>query len=292
MPKLIISAPFFNTTEKDLLKTFEILAKSNADEILLRDVSCQKREPSIEFYKKTIKLLHDNGKKIILNTPLIVRQEDKVFNKFSNLVDIVEINNIGYLPFLKNTKTILGPQLRMYNCEDSKVFEDSKFERFVVPYGLTKEQTQELLHEIKHEGEVFIFGLESVALSWDCFLASFLEKNRHNCQKACFNHASGLNISSLNSIPLFKTMGTEVFSQKAYSIINQIDYLKKNGVNHFRANPHLIFEKSQLGKRINDLKEIIESNKNTENFWWLEKCNGTFYEKTPGYEYVGDKKCL
>jgi len=290
MSKLIVLAPFFNSSEKQLFETFKVLAKSNADEILLRDISCQKREPSVAFYKKVIKLLHDNGKKVILNTPVIVRQEDKVFNAVNHLVDSVEINNIGYLPFLKNKRTILGPHLKLYNWKDLEVFENVKLERFVVPYGLTKKQTQELLKEVKCEGEVFIFGLEPIALSWNCFLASFLGKNRFNCQKSCFAYPAGMNLSSLNNIPLFKVMGTETLSQKAYSVLNQVEYLKRKDVKYFRVNPHAIFEKSELGQKINELKEIIERKKSYKVLKYLEKCNGTFFESTPGYDYVSDEK--
>ncbi len=289
MPKLVVSAPFFNASEKNLFEEFKILAESNADEILLRDISCQKREPSVDFYKKTIKLLHDNGKKVILNTPVIVRKEDKSFNAVSHLVDSVEVNNIGYLPFLKNTKMLLGPHLKLYNWKDLELFDNSKIERFVVPYGLTKVQTEILLHEVKCEGEVFVFGFEPIALSWNCFLASFLGKNRFNCQKSCFSHPSGLNLSSLNNIPLFKVMGAQVFSQKPYSVLNQVEYLKRKKVKYFRINPHFVFEKIKLGQKINELKKIIDGKKKCDDLGYLEKCNGTFFENTPGYEYVSDK---
>jgi len=290
MPKLVVSAPFFNNSEKKLFATFKVIAKSEADEVLLRDISCQKREPSVAFYKKTIKLLQNNGKKIILNTPVIVRQNDKAFNALNHLVDSVEVNNIGYLPFLKNRKTILGPHLKIYNWKDLEVFENIELDRFVVPYGLTKKQTEELLREVKCNGEIFVFGLEPIALSWNCFLASFLGKNRFNCQKSCFGYPSGMNLSSLNNISLFKVMGTEALSQKVYSVLNQVEYLKRKEVKYFRVNPHLIFEKTNLVQKINELKEVIDGKKSHKIFEGLEKCNGTFFENTPGYEYVSDEK--
>lgn len=289
MHKTIVFAPFSNSTEKKLFESYESIAKSNADEVLLRDISCQKRELSIDFYKKVIKLLKDNNKKIILNTPLIIRQKDKVFDKFNNKVDYVELNNLGYFHNIKNSSIILGPHLKLYNWQDSKIFDNTKFDRFVVPYRLTKYQTQDLLKNIKQQSEIFVFGLEQIAISWNCFLAPFFEKNRFNCQKICYKYKNGLNISSINKIPLFKTMGTEVFSQKPYSILNEINYLKERGVKYYRINPHVVFEDDELTMRINELKDIIDGKKSFENIWWLDKCNGTFYKNTPGYEYVGVK---
>lgn len=289
--KTTLQSIYFNRNKNDVIDFFANASQSDVDEFHIRDITCKKRDISLQDYEKIIRILKNAHKKIILSTFPFETDADEKVKHLLQSVDYIEVNNIGILEQINTcideTKIILGPYLKIYNQYDLEFFNDFNVTRIVIPYHSEYSQILRMIEAIRFNTELFVLGKIPVNLSWNCFLSMQHQKNRINCNKLCGIYPDALDIMSLNDIPLFKVIGPEVISYKTFNALREY---KKFPVDYLRINPNFLFEKDHLCENLNQIVTAI----NIEDVSFLqflrpdECCNGLIFPQTEGYKFILD----
>ena len=295
--KLTIGPIPFLWSKERTLSFYEEIANTPVSVVYVGDVVCSKRSIlGIDAIETICKMLQDAGKKVVISTlGLITNKEELEFiESLCRLSFPIEINNIGVLNFCSGRQIIGGPHLAIYNAPTAKFLYDLGVQRIVFMPELNKETIESISLPVPYvEKEIIVFGNLPLAFSWRCYTARALDISKANCAIVCKKYPEGMPLETMDNIPIFNINGTQLMSAQKVCMIEQLDILKKLGIEYLRIMPQAentadvieVFSKTIEG--VLPLQAAIEGLKRhaPEGI-----SNGWFYGSA-GWEYV-DKESV
>jgi len=291
-------APYSWGRDKLLKFYTEEVVGLNVDYVYVGDNVCFKRNIlSLQDLEKITSALKSSGKKVYFST-LALLTKDEEFEFVASaypLFDGMEANMIGFLNLLKrpelkelNKELILGPYLNLYNWKSADFLKKYNPARMVSSFEIPLESIQDISEKTKIPVELTVWGEVSTALSWRCYTARAVEKDRKNCGCACLDFPQGMLLKSIEGEDLFKIDGLQVLSSSVSCFIEHLGKIDQADIKCLRILPDLNHTKDI----VDTFREVADNNadageglENLKQFAPHGFCNGWLFGK-PGWEYV------
>jgi len=244
---------------------YKEVAALPVDIVYLGETACSEREAlSPADYREVATLLKQNGKKVFISTFTLMTTSEQ-FNKTKELISIgdgVEVNSIGLLNLfadkhegVQNKALAIGSSLNVYNKESAKWFAAFGAGRVVLPVELGYESIAEIAKNISVE--LWAWGNIPCSISWRCYTTRALDVNQQDCGKKCLKYPQGMVLENVEKEDVFVIDGKQILAGKTLSLVNQIEKLKKIGVETIRIAPDL----ANTGNIVNLFKQVIDGRK-------------------------------
>ena len=272
--------PFLWDKEK-IITFYKEIANTPVTTVYIGEVVCSKRTIlGRDSLERIGRMLQDKGKEVVLSTlSLITNREELEYVR--SLVDLpfsIEINNIGVLNLISNNgdinrsgtfdpdrsgrmpdkldkRLIAGPHLAVYNAPTAKFFSDLSIKRLVFMPELHKDAIESISSNIPSiEKEIIGFGNLPVAFSWRCYTVRALEMAKTNCAIVCKKHPEGMQLETMDGMPVFNINGTQLLSAQKACMIGQLDILEALGIEYLRIIP----QERNTVDIINTFRKVIE----------------------------------
>lgn len=245
----------FQWDKEKIITFYREITNTPVTTVYIGEVVCSKRTIlGRDFLERIGRMLQDEGKEVVLSTlGLITNREELEYVR--SLIDLpfsIEVNNIGVLnllesnrsgilpdvPDLPDKRLIAGPHLAVYNAPTAKFFSDMNIRRFVFMPELHKDAIESISSNISSiEKEIIGFGNLPVASSWRCYTVRALEMTKNNCAIVCKKHPEGMQLETMDGMPVFNINGTQLMSARKVCMIGQLDILKSLGIEYLRIIP-------------------------------------------------------
>jgi collagenase-like PrtC family protease len=227
-------APISGRYDADTIVGFYREAASCPDiaRAYLGEMFCAKRMLPIDAYAEAVKVLEDGGKQAVFATMALPAGEPDLdaAARYVERVDIVEVNNLGYIPWLKENfpakHLIAGPMCNLYNRDDLEIVRDWGCSEVSLRIDLMPESITDLSQSGILPVEVFLHGRPPLAFSWRCYAARFAGRPAGSCGRVCQTQ-NGLVLRNLEGEDGFVVDGPAVLSGQVVSTAEQAqDYVR------------------------------------------------------------------
>ncbi|HEB10306.1 MAG TPA: hypothetical protein ENI06_03725 [Spirochaetales bacterium] len=289
-----------NWGKEKLLSFYGHVADSKVSNVYLGEVTCPKRESSIDDLMPIIDMLREKGKKVYISSYALTFDglERGNIEALLEASDGLEINNLAFLSIKTEKELVAGPFLNVYNWRAARYLSRFGIKKVVIPWEVGRKSIEDIVEKSDLNIEVVAHGHLPVALSRECYTVRSLSSlevscqeagiSRSNCDKECFQHPEGFFLKAISGELVFKINGPQVFSAKVHCLIEHMDYLKRLKVESIRIESQL---EEDIDEVINIYREVLDNRLNEKKAGGRLKalcsddlCNGFFLGK-PGWEY-------
>jgi collagenase-like PrtC family protease len=155
------------------------------------ELFCAKRQIPIKTYLESVNLLRQSGKEAVFST-FALPAGDTDFDSlvpYIEAVDTVEINNFGYVSWLKEhfpaKRFVAGPICNLYNQIDLAIIEGWGAAEASLRVDLLPVTIESMVKSNVMPVEVFLYGRPPIAFSWRCYAARFAGIDAAACGLVC-----------------------------------------------------------------------------------------------------------
>lgn len=277
---------------------FQIADESPVDTVYIGEVICSKRSPFFEsYYEEIAERLQKSGKKVVFSSlaEVMIPRERKMTEGLCSVETCnieIEANDSAALYHLRGTPHRIGSFLNVYN-EDTMEFLVSKgAKHFTLPPELPSSVLKILAQKARALDvtiEVQVYGRVGLALSARCYHARSHNRVKDNCQFVCEQDPDGMTLNTINGTPFLSINGIQTLSYHCLSLLNELDDMKKMGIQAFRISPHnhdmvktSSLYRDVLDKTISPKEALVKLKKTGLQ---IPFSNG-FYHGTDGYRWI------
>jgi putative protease len=187
----------------DTIDKLNVSLESGADCIMFGGESFNHKTITPDIYKQAVAIVHDQGKKIILNTPRIIKQwqmdglkkELALFQKLQP--DAIAISNLGALHVAKELTSLPlhgDYPLNIYNSISIDFLATQGISSMTLSPELNFSQIEELANDQNFDLECLVHGYITLMVSEYCTIGSYLGKvDTGKCNQACLRREYWLN---------------------------------------------------------------------------------------------------
>ncbi len=291
--ELTLGPVLFDWKREDLLKFYEEVSDMEVDTVYLGEVVCSKRMGlTTDDLQKVAEGLAGNGKKVYLSTLAIVSNDREISNirELSKLGFALEANDASAIAIAneEDRETSAGPHITCYNTGDIEFLKRKGIERITFPVELPAASIRYNIENSGITSEIFAHGKVPLAFSWRCYTSRAFGLSADNCEFDCRKFPDGMEINSLDNVPLFTINGKSILSADTYTLVEMVDELKAMGVSALRVSP----QSKDTARAVKIFRERIEGAiDNEEAVSRLKEitagglCNGWFHARA-GKDYL------
>ena len=250
----------------DTLEKLKVCIKNGADLTMFGGESYNHQVITADDYRRAVDLAREHGKKIILNTPRIVKEwqmkdvkaELSLFQELQP--DAVSISNLGVLYAAKQlTKLPLHGDypLNVYNSMSVEFFAQQGLTSMTLSPELNCSQITEISHD-KVELECLVHGNLTLMVSEYCMMGSYLGGlHTGKCNQACMRGEFQLNDRKNEKFPVVTDQfcRMHVLNGKVLSMLPHVSKFGEMGIDRIRiegkkATPEYLGRMTKLYKEI------------------------------------------
>lgn len=288
--------PILYYWERDtVFKFYETIAKSTVDIVYLGETVCSRRhELRLSDWLTIAESLQAAGKEVVLSTLVLIESgaDTATLRKITeNGKFTVEANDMGAVHCLSaNTPFIAGQHLNLYNSPSLALVAGLGAKRWVMPLEMHRDDLA-LMQADRPAGletEVFAYGRMPLAFSARCFTARHHNLPKDNCQFVCMDYADGLMLQTRESKDFLILNGIQTQSALVYNLVNELDQMRKLGVDVVRISPQsqhteeilqffhaVLTQQTSAAEAMESMRALMPD----------QGCNGYWYGK-PGLEQL------
>ncbi|MBC8015920.1 MAG: DUF3656 domain-containing protein [Sporomusaceae bacterium] len=263
--KQSLTAPLLSVNV-DTLEKLKVCLKSGADLMMFGGESFNHQAITADDYRRAVDITREYGKKIILNTPRIVKEwqmkgvktELSLFQEIQP--DAVSISNLGVLYAAKQlTKLPFHGDypLNIYNTMSVQFFAQQGVTSMTLSPELNFLQIAEISHD-KVELECLVHGNLTLMVSEYCMMGSYLgEMHTGKCNQACMRGEFQLNDRKNERFPVVTDQfcRMHVLNGKILSMLPHVPRFSGVGIDRIRiegkkATPEYLGKITKLYKEI------------------------------------------
>ena len=281
---------------------YKQIAKTPVDIVYLGETVCSKRRlMRDDDWLEIAALLKQAGKEVVLSTLTLIEANSELSKLKSickNEEYAIEANDMAAVNLLAGKQSfITGSAINIYNARTLNVFAKQGVKRWVFPVELSGETLADILEQRPEgmETEVFVYGRLPLAFSARCFTARSHNLQKDDCQLRCIDDPDGLLMKTREDDPFLIINGIQTQSAKSCNLINDMEDMKKMGVDILRISPQ---SKSTVDiinifhDYLHDKKSGREAAEQLESLSPTGTCNG-YWHGGAGMEsvnqYLNDK---
>lgn len=261
------------TVNVDTLDKVKTCLASGADLILFGGESFQHKVITHDEYRHAVAMAREQGKKIVLNTPRIVKEWQmkglqKELELFEELKpDGVSISNLGVLQLAKEFLSVAlhgDYPLNIYNDQSLQFYAAQGLKSATISPELNFSQIGELSQESGLDLECLVHGYLTLMVSEYCTIGSYLgEVHTGKCNQACLRNEYLLHDRKQEQFPLATDQfcRMHVLNGKELCMLPHVSRFGKLGVARLRIEGKK-GSAEYLGKMTRLYKEIIQQGNN------------------------------
>jgi len=266
---------------------YKKIAETPVDIVYLGETVCSKRRlMRDEDWLEIAAQLKQAGKEVVLSTLTLIEANSELSKLKSickNKDYAIEANDMAAVNLLAGEQTfITGPAINIYNSRSLNVFAKQGVKRWVFPVELSSETLADILEQAPEgiETEVFAYGRLPLAFSARCFTARSRNLQKDDCQLSCIDDPDGLLMKTREDDPFLVINGIQTQSAKSCNLINDLEEMKKIGVDILRISPQ---SKSTVEiinifhDCLHDKKSSQEASEQLESLSPTGTCNGYWH---------------
>jgi len=239
--KLTIGPLFFHWSAEKRIDFYNRIAdEADVDVVYLGEVVCSKREHFFEdHFMKTAERLQKSGKEVVFSTLALVTSEREMENIHSRIKTkhMVEANDVACLAALEGKPHVVGPFINVFNESARDFMIRNKAKRIVIPVEASLDAIKLIANKSKAEMEVQVFGRQPLSVAMRCYSARAHGRQKNGCQFVCGLSPDGLAAETLDGQQILAVNGTQTLSHGYAVSVEELPYLQKAGVTHFRLSP-------------------------------------------------------
>lgn len=229
-----------------VLQFYQDIATGPADIVYLGETVCSRRhELRLADWLTVAARLRDAGKEAVLSTQVLLESKADLATMkriVGNEDFLVEANDYGAVHLLSAPSAgrpfVAGSQLNIYNLPTLEFMQGLGARRWVMPLESSRESLAELLRPgLPIETEVLAYGRMPLAFSARCFTARHHNLPKDDCQFKCLDYPDGLLMKTRDSEHFLTLNGIQTQSALVYNLVNELDSLRKIGVDVIRVSP-------------------------------------------------------
>lgn len=254
----------------DTLDKLKLSLESGADCIMFGGETFNHKIITSEIYSQAVSLVREQGKKIVLNTPRIIKEWQmdglkKDLALFQNLQpDAVSISNLGTLHLAKQISSlpIHGDYpLNIYNNVSLDFFAAQGVSSMTLSPELNFSQVEELAGRSDMSLECLVHGYLTLMVSEYCAIGSYLGNlNTGKCTQACLRREYWLNDRKNERFPIVTDQycRMHVLNAKELSMLPHVPRFGIIGIERIRIEGKKSTD-AHLGKIIKLYREILQT---------------------------------
>ncbi|KLN62613.1 protease [Kiloniella spongiae] len=224
---------------------FQIAEEAPVDVVYIGEVTCSKRAPFLTpFIPEICERLERAGKEVVISTLSLVmskRERKELHEIVQDSPWTLEANDLSAIGLLEGREHIVGPFVNVYNEDTLDYFYRNGAQRIVLPCELSGKAIERLLlSNNSKEIEIQAFGRVPLALSARCYHARSHGLSKDGCLYVCEQDPDGMNVETLDGEPFLAVNGTQTMSYTVNNLLDEVNYLNKLGVTHFRLWPQQV----------------------------------------------------
>jgi putative protease len=253
----------------DTIEKLNVALQNGADSIMFGGETFDHKVITPEVYGQAVAIVHEQGKKIILNTPRIIKQWQmdsmkKELTLFQELQpDAISISNLGTLHVAKQLTSVPlhgDYPLNIYNDVSIAFLNGQGIASMTLSPELNFSQIEELASSQKVALECLVHGYITLMISEYCAVGSYLGKlDTGKCNQACLRREYWLNDRKNERFPVVTDQfcRMHILNAKELSMLPHVPKFAMMGIERIRIEG----KKStvdHLGKITKLYREILE----------------------------------
>jgi len=262
------SVPLLSVNVDTLEKVKSCMA-NGADLIMFGGESFHHQVITSDDYRQAVNMVHEQGKKIILNTPRIVKKWqmkglEKELGLFEELQpDGVSVSNLGVLSMGKELLSVPlhgDYSLNIYNDQSLQFFAEQGCKSATISPELNFSQIGELSHDSGLALECLVHGYVTLMVSEYCMIGSYLgDVHTGKCNQACLRNEYLLHDRKQEQFPIVTDQfcRMHILNGKELCMLPHVARFGKIGIERLRIEGKK-GSAEYVGKMTRLYKEIIE----------------------------------
>ncbi|MHC1746027.1 MAG: DUF3656 domain-containing protein [Negativicutes bacterium] len=281
----------------DSVAKIKIALNNGADVIYFGGETYEKREFTADDYAEACDLAKLSGKKIIFNTPRIVKewQMPRMINDlelFSRLQpDAVSVANVGSLQLAQKYPELVlhgDYALNVYNSAAVQFFAQEGLAGLTLSPELNFAQLEVLAQGKRPLLECLVYGYFPLMVSEYCLLGSFLGDTGGQCAQICRKKQYWLLDRMKERFPVVTDQfcRMHILNAKKLSMLPHVSRFAQTGIDRIRIEAHWLHTE-ELASVTRLYRDLLDSKKN--DLFWAEKEINRFEQSgiTRGHYFRG-----
>lgn len=242
--KLALGPVLYFWPRETVFEFYQTIANTPVDIVYLGEMVCsRRRELKLSDWLDIADLLANAGKEVVLSTQALLESKTDM-GTLHRIAENgrygVEANDMGAVNCISGKMPfVAGAHLNIFNAPTLQFMAETGAKRWVMPLEMSSNGLDHVLKERPEgmETEVFAYGRMPLAFSARCFTARHHNLPKDDCQFRCMEYPDGLALKTRESQHFLTLNGIQTQSALVYNLVNEIDAMKKLGVDIVRISP-------------------------------------------------------